>query len=401
MPHSARAWQTGLACAAAVMLATACEPSGSTSAASSGASTTAPSASVDAPARGPATTTAASAATAAAPPSAEPGAPPAEPGRSARPSAAAPAVDGDFPAVPATGILAAGVADKVLAAGRAPTVRLVTAGAEPRAPIAYALTKGATVPFGMALDMTMGVKTSSRAVQPTAIPRLALGLDLTTTDVDASGDAHVDAKLTRAAAEPKGAEQEAMAKALDPALAALRGFSMSYRVGPTGRIHDLVAKAPPDAPQGAQQVLGGVSQSFESMVAPLPSEPVGVGARWRVVTRVTAAGPDLLQLATYTLASRDGQSLGLDVTLTQVAASDVVKTPGMPDTVTARLKSFRSSGKGSTTVDLASVAPIKGSMSVESSMDVEIATGPGPGQRTSADSTMRVEYSRPAKAAAP
>jgi hypothetical protein len=40
-------------------------------------------------------------------------------------------------------------------------------------------------------------------------------------------------------------------------------------------------------------------------------------------------------------------------------------------------------------------------MSVESSMDVEIATGPGPGQRTSADSTMRVEYSRPAKAAAP
>ncbi len=320
------------------------------------------------------------------------------PGSSASAPSVRPGVaDGDFPAAPASGILGAGVADKVVAAGRAPTVRLVEPGAEPRAPLAYALAKGARVPLGMSLDMTMGVKNADRAVQPTAIPRLALTLDMTTGDVDAKGDAHVDAKLTRVAVEPSGAAQAAMADALRPAMDGLKGFALSYRVSASGRVHDLVAKAPADAPRASAQILGGVSQSFEAMVAPLPSEPVGVGARWRVVSRVSAAGPDLLQLATYTLTAREGGKAVLDVTLTQVAASERVQTPGLPDGVTARVRRFRSSGRGVTRLDLASVAPESGTMTVESAMDVEVAQGSAPGQSTTAESTLRVEFSRPAK----
>lgn len=310
---------------------------------------------------------------------------------------AASAPGGEFPVVPANGILPEGAADKVLPAGRAPTVQLVESGAEPRATLAYAMTKGSTVPLGMALDMTMGLTSGDRAVQPTAIPRLTMVLALTTGDADAAGDARIDGKLLHVTVDPKGAEQTAMAEALRPALDRLEGFAMSYRVSPGGRVHDLVVQPPGDAPAGTAELLGGVSQSFESMVVPLPAVPIGVGARWRVVSRVSAAGPDLLQLATYTLIAREGSKATLGLALTQVAASDKVKNPGLPADVQAKLRSFHSTGTGTSRIDVTSVAPEGGTLTVESSMDVEISQGGAPGKRTIADSTMRVELSRPSK----
>jgi hypothetical protein len=303
----------------------------------------------------------------------------------------------DFPAAPRDGILPPGAADAILPSGQAPSVRLVEAGAEPRAALAYSLVKGRAVALGMALDMTMGVKSAGRSVEPSAIPRLSLLLDLTTGDAEPGGDPRVDAKLGKVTVEPRGASQAAMADLLRPAMERLGGLSMSYRVSPSGHVHDLVVQPPAGAPQGSAEVLGGVSQSFESMVAPLPAEPVGVGARWRVVSRVSAAGPDLLQLATYTLTALSGREATLGLVLTQVAASDEVRTPGLPDGVKARLRSFRSSGRGASRIDLGSVAPEAGTLTVDSAMDLEVAQGDGPGQRTSAESTMRVEFSRPSR----
>src|SRR5439155_15407626 len=55
------------------------------------------------------------------------------------------------------GVLPAGVADKVLPIGAQPIVKLLDSGAEPRADLSYALTKGTSQKTSMAMDTTMSV----------------------------------------------------------------------------------------------------------------------------------------------------------------------------------------------------------------------------------------------------
>jgi hypothetical protein len=163
-------------------------------------------------------------------------------------------------------------------------------------------------------------------------------------------------------------------------------------------VHGITMKLPPGLPPSAQQMMSGMSQSFESMVAPLPDGPVGAGARWQVVTRVNNAGADILQFATYTLKARNGSKITLDVAIDQLAASGSIKAPGMPPGVSASLSSLKSSGGGTTRLDLTSIAPEAGQLSLKTSMDIDVAAGAGSAtEKSRVDLTMAAEMFRPAK----
>jgi len=57
-----------------------------------------------------------------------------------------------------------------------------------------------------------------------------------------------------------------------------------------------------------------VVQRMLATVVPLPEQPVGLGARWRVVTALRQQGAVLKQTATYTLAARDSRwTIAVDV----------------------------------------------------------------------------------------
>lgn len=312
-------------------------------------------------------------------------------------SAAAPALPADLP--PTTdGILPPGAADKILPVGARPIVKLVEPGSEPRAELVYSLTKGAKQTLGMSMDMVMGLKMGVQAMPPVVIPRMAMFLDMTPGEKDSGGDWKVDALLQRVAVEPKGPQQQEMARQIAPNVEGMKGLTMAYFVTPKGHVHDVKISTPPGFPAQAQQMLNGMSQSFESMVSPLPSEPVGVGAKWQVTTRVASAGADLLQFATYILKEKSGSQATLNVTVAQVAASDAVNAPGMPAGASAKLKAFHSGGSGMSKIDTKSVAPSGGRMSVKSGMDLEVSVGgAGPAQRTSVDTTLDVEFTKPGK----
>ena len=101
-----------------------------------------------------------------------------------------------------------------------------------------------------------------------------------------------------------------------------------------------------------------MSQSFESMTAPLPDEPIGLGARWEVITRVANGGADLVQDATYTLKARDGDKASLGVVVVQLAARDTVQAPGLPPGVTATGVEVPAKG-GEVTLTLTAAATAK------------------------------------------
>jgi hypothetical protein len=300
------------------------------------------------------------------------------------------------------GILPKGAADKILKVGGKPVVRLIDAGAEPRATVSYALKKGPAKPFSMGMDMAMSMKAGGMNLPATALPRMVMLFDFSTGDRTAAGDWLVDGKLQRVDVEAKGAEQQKIAGALRPTLDGMKGLAMTYYVDEKGHVHDVKTTLPPTMPPQAAQLMSGMNQSIESMMAPLPDEPVGTGAKWEVIGRIATNGADLLQVSTFTLKDRKDALLTLDVGVKQLAAKDEVNPPGMPPGATARIKSFQSSGTGSSSLDTTDVAPKSGSLTMKSAMALEVKAPGGPGtpaqaQDTSIETTIGMTFARPAK----
>lgn len=316
-----------------------------------------------------------------------------EPERAPAPQGAGP--EQGLPAAP-NGILPRGAADKILPVGGKPVVKLLEAGAEPRSDISYAFVKGSSQKMLMAMDMSMGMKMQGQTLPATALPRMTMGMDAATVDKNGAGEFKVDSHLTTVSVDPNGGQQEQMARALRPHLEAMKGLSMAYWVSPKGHVHDVKIGSPPGMPAAAQQLLNGMSQSFESMVTPLPAEPVGVGARWQVLSRTATGGADLLQSAIYTLKARAGSRATLEVKLVQLAANDTIVGPQMPAGMSAKIKSFTSGGSGTTQMDLKSVAPEGGTMRLRSVMDIAVqGAGPSGGDESTVETNTTVNITRP------
>lgn len=322
---------------------------------------------------------------------APPPAPPAPPVRQGGPSSP----EQGLPRA-SNGVLAAGAADKVLPLGGKPIVKLLEPGAEPRSDLSYALTRGASQKMSMGMDMTMGIKTQGQALPPTAIPRMTMVFDATAADKSPAGDVRIDSRLTAVSIDPNGGQQEQMARALRPQVEAMKGLGMAYWVSPKGNVRDVKLDIPASMPAAAQQLLGGMSQSFESMVTPLPAEAVGVGARWQVISRIATGGADLLQSAIYLLKARSGSRATLEVSLVQLSASDTIHGPQMPAGMSAKIKAFASAGQGTSQVDLKSVAPEGASMALKTTMTIAVqGAGAGAGDDSTVETTTNVQVGRP------
>jgi hypothetical protein len=293
------------------------------------------------------------------------------------------------------GVLPPGAGDKVLPAGAKPIVRVLEPGGEPRSDLSYALSKGSTRTVVMSMDLAMAVKSQGQALPPASLPRMGMTLEAATVDKSPAGEFKIDSHLTGVSLDPNGAQQEQVARALRPQLDSLKGLSMAYWVNPKGHVRDVKLGVPSGVPQAAQQLLNGMSQSFESMVTPLPAEPVGVGARWQVITRTANGGADLLQSAVYTLKARDGAKATLEVSLMQLSANDTIRTPQMPAGMSAKVRSFSSSGAGTTVLDLKSVAPDSGTLTLKVAMEIAVQ-GPGAaGESSTVETTTTVRINRP------
>ncbi len=294
------------------------------------------------------------------------------------------------------GVLPPGAADKILPVGGQPIVKLLEPGADPRSDLSYALVKGSSQKLAMTMDMAMGVKVKGQSAPSMPMPRISMTFDNTAADKNAAGEFRIESRLAAVSVDPAGAQQEQVANALRPSMEAMKGLGMFYWVNPKGRVHDVKMDIPQAMPPAAQQLLGGLSQSFESTVTPFPTEPVGVGAKWQVVSRATSGGADLLQAAIYTLKARDGAHVTLDVSMMQLAANDTIHTAQMPAGMSAKVKTFSSNATGTTRADLKSAVPESAGMTLRASMTLAVqGAGPGTADETTVDTTTTVQVARP------
>lgn len=161
-----------------------------------------------------------------------------------------------------------------------PAVKLVDAGAEPRAVRKYAFV--ANKVDKRILTITQAVSQSAGGqTAPAQEITLKIHLEVTAKQV-APSSATMEAKVVKV--ELPGAPPQAAQM-----LSAVNGLAGTFEISSSGEASEVsFVGSPQMRNQLAESILQGVSQAAQLFVTPLPTEPIGLGAKWELGSTLDA-----------------------------------------------------------------------------------------------------------------
>lgn len=246
---------------------------------------------------------------------------------------------------------------KNLPATKPGDIKLIDAGAEPRRALRYDLSKAAGGRLRMTTASKMSVEVQGQKRKAGVVPKLEMVADLKVRERNTQGTRFViDLLAHRPRVRNKKQLPELLQKALDQALGKVGKLKGKSVVTDRGVVKDLdfdLSKVP----AGARQIVAELQGNLGRMTAPLPKEPVGIGARWVVNDSVTQQGMKLTQLAVYELVELEGTKGKAKVRMRQKAPKGQVQLPGLPKGAKTELVRMTSWGKGETEFDLKTPVP--------------------------------------------
>lgn len=242
--------------------------------------------------------------------------------------------------------------------------RLVDAGKGARSALRYALTAG-TAAFTARTALSSRHLEAGQFSAPVALPAIRDGFAITTT-----AD-HPD-RLALHALTGEAAASTADASAyLAPWRTQLQDRHLTVTLDDRG---GFTAIAFDDDPAGArsEQARDELVQRLLITIVPLPAEPVGAGASWRVVTILRQGPAYAKQTATYTLTSRTPAAWKVHVKLQRIGQEQRISDPALPRGTTADLLALFRALEGDVEVDPAHPLIAGGSLTIESRMHVRL-----------------------------
>lgn len=147
-------------------------------------------------------------------------------------------------------------------------------------------------------------------------------------------------------------ERSALKKRIDD----LTGTRATGRIDDHGRIDRLDFAAPPQIDDDMEAMLDEMASKLSTLVAPLPDEAVGVGARWRSTTKVEVSGTTVPITTVFEITSIDGDSISYTSTSEGRASDLSVPTADVATDTNLRIIEVRTTGQGTGTLSLTSLA---------------------------------------------
>lgn len=258
-----------------------------------------------------------------------------------------------------------GASSTTAVATNGPTVKVVDAGTGAKKTLRFTAAKGLTKTMTMAMDMSMSF-TIGGTPRTQAIPTIKMPLMITVTDVEKNGDIHFDFVMKDpevVTSDPYDPAASAVKSALD----GMSGLSGKAIVTDRGFTKQVEMTVPAGANPQIAQFVDSMKQSIGQMSAPLPEEPVGVGATWETTTKLEQSNMTMLQTATNKLVSLDGNTMTLDIGIRQTAPAQKIRKDG----ITVDLKRYAATGSATTTLDLTQVVPASSKVTLKSDMSME------------------------------
>ena len=253
-------------------------------------------------------------------------------------------------------------------------VKLLEAGAEPRSVLRLhpkpGNTQTLTTSMKVAMEMAMGEMPS----QPIKMPAITLVSDFKVKDVSADGEITYEMVIISAEAADDPGVMPQVTEALKPALAKMKGLSGSGTMSDRGRSKALEMKATAGSDPQSQQLMDQMKDGMSAVVAPLPEEPVGPGARWEVKAPIKSQGMTIEQTVTYQITSLDGERVVIKSDIAQRAANQKIQVPAMPG-MKVDLTRMTGKGSGETTIDLAQIMPTAGNAEIHTDLSLAMNAG--------------------------
>ncbi len=268
--------------------------------------------------------------------------------------------------------------------GSAPTVTLVSAGTAPKRTLRFTPKKG--LKKTLITTMTMGVEMKIGSSSPPAqtMPPIEMAFDLTVTDVAASGDIRYEFVLKRPRVVADKTTPKEVVEAMTGAVKTMTGLKGYAVISDRGFTKEADVEVPDEASPQTQQLVASLKQSMTQLTAPMPEEPVGVGAKWDTMTTIENSGFSLQQTATSELVALKGSKATLKVSVAQTAKPQKITASGM----TADLEAYAASGAGTTQIDLVTLVPITAKMTLRSDLKMS-AAGQKVGMKLALDMAMK------------
>ncbi len=271
------------------------------------------------------------------------------------------------------------------AAGK-PRIKLLKAGKGKRQVLRYMLTPGTRGTMILETDMTSTTGIAGMKPMVVKLPTMVMTLQLVVGQQLPRGELNYTFELTDATARKRAGVPDYLLPILNKALAGTKGVTGSAIINERGFNRNTVINVPATAPAQVKQTMAGMQQSMESMASPLPAQPVGIGARWKLYQTVSNQGMKLQQVTEFRVVRLWPHQVELATRVTQTARPQTLTLP----TGTARLTRYRATGKGTVIIDLRRLVP-RSRMTVRSDYTVQVGTA-GSGQRIKAsiDLAMRI-----------
>jgi hypothetical protein len=157
-----------------------------------------------------------------------------------------------------------------------------------------------------------------------------------------------------------------------------------------GFSHEVALAEVPPSNRVMLQVASGLRQTLTQLSPPLPAEPIGVGAKWKVKRAVEQNGVPAVEEDSYELIARMGDQLRIKLVMTQTATPQEVHAANVPPGTKVRLDALESSGNGEILLDLGKPMPIRQEMKMSSRSLMSVSGG---GQRNQMEMVSIVESS--------
>jgi hypothetical protein len=223
----------------------------------------------------------------------------------------------------------------------------------------------------MNMDMKMQL---SGAQMPSKLPPIMTKMETTVTKVEPNGDIHYTFRYVDSDVSTGGSLPPQVLESMRSQMKKLKGLTGTGVSGDQGQFKSLNFQAPKTLDANTKQLLDQMSKSMETLSAQLPAEPVGIGAKWRVIQPINVGTINLNQTATYELVSIANGVVNLKGTIAQDAKFQRLNQPGLPNNVVMNLKSMSSTGQWDTTLRLDRLLPMKAVMSLTSQSDMEVSS---------------------------
>ena len=255
-----------------------------------------------------------------------------------------------------------------------PQVKLLEAGTDPRKELRLQPKPGAKQTADMTVKITIDLNIGDLPGQAIKVPAIKLTSEITVQSVSGEGDITYELVMKQASAADDAEANPQVAEAVKSALAAIQGLSGTGTLSSRGLSKGLALKAPANADPQTLQVIDQIKESLANVVAPLPQEAVGLGARWEVKLPLKSQGMTIEQTTTYQLASLEGGRPVVKSTVVQRASNQKIQNPALPG-LKLNLSKMAGQGTGSITLDLGQVLPPAGTSDVQADLSLSLDAG--------------------------